>query len=102
MEKLEETLKATGGAISFYGGKTIHTFTSSGNFTTEPNWSNTNVEYVVIVGGGGAGGGNAGAGGGAGAYTTPKVALFPGNWNNSCSSSAGGGGCNQTMAPGPL
>ena len=65
--------RATGGAISFYGGKTIHTFTASGTFTTEPNWSNVNVEYVVI-GGGGAGGGNAGGGGGAGAYkkgTTP-------------------------------
>ena len=27
------TAKATGGAISFYNGKTIHTFTSSGTFT---------------------------------------------------------------------
>ena len=30
--KLDGTAKATGGSISFYGGKTIHTFTSSGTF----------------------------------------------------------------------
>ena len=40
--------KATGGAISFYGGKTIHTFTSSGTFATTPDWSAATVEYVVI------------------------------------------------------
>ena len=62
--------KATGGNVSFYNGKTIHTFTSSGTFATAPNWSSTDVEYVV-VGGGGAGGGNIqGGGGGAGAYRT--------------------------------
>ena len=34
--KLEQlySAKATGGAISFYGGKTIHTFVQSGTFTT--------------------------------------------------------------------
>ena len=65
-----ETRKATGGAISFYGGKTIHTFTSSGTFATTSDWSPTNVEYVV-VGGGGAGclSDVAGAGG-AGGYIT--------------------------------
>ena len=64
------TAKATGGAISFYNGKTIHTFTSSGTFATTSDWSAATVEYVVI-GGGGAGGGNVqGGGGGAGAYRT--------------------------------
>ena len=66
--------KATGGAISYYGGKTIHAFTSTGTFTA-PNTFNETVEYVV-VGGGGAGGGPSapgvnsyyGGGGGAGAY----------------------------------
>ena len=72
--------KATGGAISFYNGKTIHAFTSTGTFIT-PGTFNETVEYVV-VGGGGAGGGPSipgansyyGGGGGAGAYrkgTTP-------------------------------
>ena len=70
------TAKATGGAISFYGGKTIHTFTGSGTFATTANWSAGNVEYIVVGGGGsGAGGwGGGGGGGGAGAYragTTP-------------------------------
>ena len=58
--------KATGGAISFYGGKTIHAFTNSGTFATTSDWSAATVEYVV-VGGGGAG---VGGGGGAGAYRT--------------------------------
>ena len=65
--------RATGGSVSFYNNKTIHTFTGSGTFATEPNWTSADVEYVVI-GGGGYGGPNAGTGGGAGAYkkgTTP-------------------------------
>ena len=45
--------KATGGSVSFYGGKTIHTFVNSGSFVVPSSISN--VEYVV-VGGGGAGG----------------------------------------------
>ena len=63
-----ETAKATGGVISFYNDKTIHTFTSSGTFATTSDWpgSGATVEYV-IVGGGGAG---VGGGGGAGAYRT--------------------------------
>jgi hypothetical protein len=67
--QLTATAKATGGAISYYDGMTIHTFTSSGTFATEPNWTSTNVEYVV-VGGGGAGGRVVGGGGGAGGYIT--------------------------------
>jgi hypothetical protein len=65
------TAKATGGAISYYSGKTIHTFTSSGTFATAPNWTSATVEYVVI-GGGGSGGLKQylSGGGGAGAYRT--------------------------------
>ena len=65
--------KATGGAISFYNGKTIHTFTSSGTFATTSDWSPTNVEYVVVGGGGAGNGGpgpSSGAGGGAGGFIT--------------------------------
>lgn len=75
------TAKASGGSISFYGGKTIHTFTSTGNFVTPGSFSET-VEYVAIGGGGAggganaAGGGNNGAGGGgAGGYTTASVSV---------------------------
>lgn len=46
--------KATGGAVSFVGSKTVHSFTQSGAFTTNAGFNET-VEYV-IVGGGGAGG----------------------------------------------
>ena len=67
--------RATGGNISFYNGKTIHAFTGSGTFATEPNWSAADVEYVIVGGGGaGADGGSPGSdahgGGGAGAYRT--------------------------------
>ena len=60
--ELTATAKATGGAISFAGGKTIHTFTSSGNFT---NPASLTVDYLM-VGGGGAGGSNNGGGAGGG------------------------------------
>ena len=64
--------KASGGVISFYNGKTIHTFTGSGTFTA-PGSFNETVEYVVVAGGGG-GGADQSGGGGAGGYrigTTP-------------------------------
>lgn len=61
------TAKATGGIISFYNGKTIHTFIGTGTFVAPATFNET-VEYVV-VGGGGSGGGQdfRGGGGGAGA-----------------------------------
>jgi len=72
------TAKATGGAISFYGDKTIHTFTSSGTFVNPA--SIDNVE-VVMVAGGGSGGLNIGGGGGAGAVLeSPSSGFtFPNN-----------------------
>ena len=85
------TQKATGGAISYYGGKTIHTFTSSGTFATTSNWSPTNVEYVVIGGGGGGSGWDIGGGGGAGAFlsnTNHPIGTHP----VSVSVQVGGGG----------
>ena len=60
------TAKATGGSVSFYGGKTIHSFTSSGTFSNTSG-SPLTVEYVAIGGGGGGGCGNGGGGGGGGA-----------------------------------
>ena len=65
--QLTAAAKATGGAISYYDGMTIHTFTSSDSFqvTSGPitcNW--------LVIGGGGAGGTGAGGGGGAGGYRT--------------------------------
>ena len=72
-----QTAKATGGAVSYYNGKTIHTFLTPGIFETTANWaSNTDVEYVV-VGGGGAGGETRyrGGGGGAGCYKTGSFTI---------------------------
>ena len=61
--------KATGGAISYANGKTIHKFETSGTFTVT-NPSLTSVDYLVVGGGGSGGQGfndNAsGGGGGAG------------------------------------
>ena len=61
------TAKATGGAITFYGGKTIHTFTASGTFGAPPTFNET-CEYVVVAGGGGANCNDVGGAGGAGGY----------------------------------
>jgi hypothetical protein len=58
------TAKATGGAISFYNNKTIHTFRNPGTFTATEALT---CECVLIGGGGGGGYQNAG-GGGAGGY----------------------------------
>ena len=73
---VQAAAKATGGAVSYYGGKTIHTFTTSGTFETKANWTAADVEYVV-VGGGGAGGEHRyrGGGGGAGNYKTGSVPI---------------------------
>ena len=74
---LSGVAKATGGDVSFYNGKTIHTFLRSGTFTT-PGSFNETCEVVVVGGGGGGAGGQqpsryAGGGGGAGG-----VAIHPG------------------------
>jgi len=67
---LTATAKATGGVISYYGGKTIHTFIATGTFVAPGTFSET-IEYVVVAGGGGGGiSPGLGAGGGAGGYRT--------------------------------
>ena len=71
--EISANAKASGGAVSFYGGKTIHAFTSSGTMTFPTSFNET-VEYVVI-GGGGSGGQVYGGGGGAGAYRTGTSAV---------------------------
>ncbi|MBI5779683.1 MAG: DUF2341 domain-containing protein, partial [Planctomycetes bacterium] len=70
---------ATGGTITYTGGYTIHTFTSSGTFT--PNGSQ-NVE-VLVVGGGGSGGNHSttnanGGGGGGGVISNSAYSVAPG------------------------
>tara|TARA_B100001059_G_scaffold204379_1_gene213656 strand:+ start:1945 stop:4035 length:2091 start_codon:yes stop_codon:yes gene_type:complete len=67
--EITATAKATGGAISFYGGKTIHAFTNSGSFENTSG-SSLSIDYIVVGGGGGGsaipsylGSGGGGAGG---------------------------------------
>ena len=69
-----KTTSATGGAISHYGGKTIHAFLESGTFTTNAGFNKT-VEYVVLAGGGGGSNGGYAGGGGAGGYLTGTQAI---------------------------
>ena len=69
LDESSGTAKATGGEISFYGGKTIHTFRSTGvfdNTTASP----LSIEYVCVAGGGSGGAKDNGGGGGAGGYLT--------------------------------
>jgi hypothetical protein len=56
---------ATGGTITYSGGRTIHTFTSSGTFNVIDASLGATVEALVVAGGGG-GGAYSGGGGGAG------------------------------------
>ena len=67
----ESPQQATGGAISFYNGKTIHTFLQPGAFVT-PSSFDRSVEFIVI-GGGGSGGDDIGGGGGSGSLTAGTV-----------------------------
>ena len=91
--------KATGGIVTYYGGKTIHTFLTSGIFETTSEWTSTNVEYVVIGGGGSGGGLNAGSshhdgggGGGAGAYRTGTTPIGAHPVSTAIQVGAGGAG----------
>ena len=88
------TAKATGGAVSFYNGKTIHTFTGAGTFTT-PATFQENCEYVVIAGGGS--GGGVFGGGGAGGYRQGTTPIGP---NASMPVVVGGGGANAKVPSG--
>ena len=87
------TAKATGGEISFYGGKCIHTFTNSGDFTVT-NPTALTCEYFMIAGGGGGGMG----GGGAGGFLTASAPVSPGS-PNKVTITIGGGGQGSLQQP---
>ena len=68
--------KATGGNISFYNGKAIHTFVNPDNFVTDAGFNET-IEWVAVGGGGGGGGildgpscSDGAGGGGSGGFNT--------------------------------
>jgi len=83
------SIKATGGNISFDGTYVVHTFNSSGTFT--PTAALPDVDYLVVAGGGG-GGYDAGGGGGAGGYREFTSASFTANTNYAVTVGAGGPG----------
>ena len=94
---ISATAKATGGVVSFYNDKIIHTFSQSGELTLPAPQGPLAIEYVVI-GGGGGGGGRApastagGGGGGAGAYRTASVTMEPGTHQMIVGAGGPGGG----------
>lgn len=77
----------TGGSITYSGGNTIHTFTSSGTFT--PAYA---MNVAVLVVGGGGGGGASGGGGGGGIQYNASYAISAGSY----SVTVGGGGAVHT------
>ena len=47
---LTANAKASGGSVSFYNGKTIHTFTSTGTFVVDNNGGNPlSIDYVWLL-----------------------------------------------------
>ena len=70
--ELTAQAKATGGAVSFANGKTIHTFTASGAFNS---LTPLTVDYLMVGGGGGGGGNNGGGGGGGGVIAATSQSL---------------------------
>ena len=72
------TAKASGGAISFYGGKTIHAFTGSGNFIVSSG--PISAELFIVAGGGGGGFDAAGGGGAGGVVLHPGLSIVNGTY----------------------
>ena len=60
----------TGGTITYYGGKTYHTFLADGTFV---NGNSRTVDYLMVAGGGS--GGSYGGGGGAGGLLNGSTSL---------------------------
>jgi hypothetical protein len=99
----------SGGSVSYSGGYTYHTFTSSGNFTVSGEVSKT-VDYLIVAGGGGGGtdryqdrsAGGGGAGGmltgsrstGSGTYS----AVIGGGGSGDVNGTAGGNGSNSSLS----
>ena len=90
--------KATGGSISYYGGKTIHTFLSSGDFNNTTGADLTGCEVVILGGGGGGGMWQAGGGGAGRFYRNDDVTISPGP--NGVTVGAGGAGASAVASAG--
>ena len=74
-------MSATGGNstdTSTFAGRSVHIFTTPGNFVVSE--AGPGAVEVLVVGGGGGGGGAYGGGGGAGAYITGPKTLTAGTY----------------------
>ena len=69
-----DSAKATGGKISYYNSKVIHTFFHPGKFVAPAQITGAEI---VVIGGGGGGGCRHGGGGGAGAYNLQTSQTIP-------------------------
>ena len=88
----------SGGSITTAGGYRIHTFTSSGTFSTPTSMT---VEYLVVGGGGGGGDGNApGGGGGAGGFVEGTKEISSGSYTINIGSGGSSGMQDQPGQPG--
>ena len=74
------TAKATGGVVSFNGGKTIHTFTNSGTFTIPAPVGTLACDYLLVGGGGAGANNNGGGGGGGGVVFGPALNIAVGSY----------------------
>jgi len=82
---------ASGGTVTTSGTYTIHSYTSSGNFTVAAG-STVYMDVLIVAGGGGGGGSHAGGGGGGGGviyYTS--VAVTSGTYTVTVGSGGTGG-----------
>ncbi len=91
--ELSATARATGGAISYYSGKTIHAFTSTGvfNVTNGP----VSAEFFMVASGGGAGYDASGGGGAGGVVHHPGLTVANGPY----AVTIGAGGMGATSQP---
>ena len=93
---LQAQAKATGGLISYYNSKTIHIFTTSGDFNNTSGSPITGAEVVMIGGGGGGGVWMAGGGGAGRLYRNDSQTLATGP----LAVVIGGGGASGGPSPG--
>lgn len=93
------TTYATGGTITQSGGRTYHTFTSSGTFTILVS---VGTVEVMAVGGGGGGGGISGGGGGGGNLVVVQGTLGVGAYTVTVGTGGAGGTASSSGSAGGL
>ena len=89
----DNSSSGVGGTVTYAGGYTIHTFTSSGTFTAN---APINAEVLTVAGGGG--GANTGSGGGAGGYVYKQYFHVPKGGYNVTVGAGGAGGASTGAA----